>query len=371
MTTSLPPEVSLRILEASAPGTWKAWLLADPSIRALLTTEEAAGFWRWQCQARGHAGHTLAHFRHLHQTHCNWLRGSYYRRAIPTAGQICYFLDGRRNRALSASLPAPECCFWDLETGKGLLRAEGGVTCAALAGNLLGCGHRDGRLTLRDVRDGQVSHAAVAHHGEVSVLEMQRGLLVTGSIDGTVQIWDARAGLRSLSTEQAEAAITGVAISRQPSVYIAYTTAKGLANIIPSSGPVDGPAASPVIDAAGGGAINCVRFRGDQLLLGSDDGNIRIYTPGDQTLRLISTPTISPITSLHMHRGRLVAGHANGLITGRHLRCPQPPPKDHQPWMMTIREERSIIWQLYADQERILSSSLDNRLYVHAFSPAD
>lgn len=380
MTTPLPPEVSLRILEASAPETWKAWLLADPAIRALLTTEEAAGFWRWQCQVRGYSGHTLAHFRHLHLTHCNWLRSNYSRRTIPTAGQICYFLDGRRNRALSATLSAPECRFWDLETGKGLLRAEGGVTCAALAGNLLGCGHRDGRLTLRDIRDGQVSHAVVAHHGEVSVLEMQGGggnggrLFVTGSVDGTVQIWDVRAGLRSLSTEQAGAAITGVAISKQPSTCIAYATVKGLANIIIPAGGTDGQApAAPLIDATEGGAINCVRFRGDQLLLGSDDGNIRIYAPCDHTLYLIpaSNSSSSPITSLHIHHDRLVAGHASGLITGRHLSRRGHPPSPPQPRIMTIREERSIIWQLYTDRERILSSSLDNRLYVHSFSPAD
>lgn len=254
-------------------------------------------------------------------------------------------LDGKGGRAISSTLPGSEGHLWDIETGRSLT-CVGEVCTAAVRETTLVSGTREGLLLWRDLR-GRDAIRMGAHQGEVSALAMRGNLIVTGSEDGRAKLWDVRT-MAELSECIMSSPVTSVAISRRNDVAIGMLNgsikyndeAKETRNIH--------------------GAINCMSFCRNSLILGHDDGTIHRIDITTNDIFLLSETFGSAIVSVHGHRDKLVAGHADGLITIHNL------VRGHSDF---IADRRGIIWQIYADEGRILSSSLDHKLLVHDFRP--
>ena len=344
----LPPEIAIRIAQECPPKQWPILNTLPPFRRAL----HDEYFWLLQCQrARLPArGDCRSLYRQFYTTTRNWRDGRYRRRLYDTDGQVCLVLDGKDNRILSAALPTDGAHFWDLQTGTRILRVGDNVCAAAIEGNTLVCGTRDGLLLMRDLREAGCIRRIVAHQGELSVLALRADFVVTGGSDGIAKVWDLRGTLGgAIRSKHCHSPISAVAISRDRE--IACGTVNGSVHLF------DRQKAAP--SAVPRSAVNCMCFQRDHLIIGCDDGHIHKLFP-DGALRNAVVGT-SAIVSFHKSEQRLVAGHADGLISIHH---------DLQALDTAtyIHAGHSIVWQVFADQTRLLSSSLDRQLTLYDFS---
>lgn len=347
----LPIELSRSLCEHVPLESWSQMARSNSLFGEMLLYDATLA--ERQCQIHGYPGRTLKDLKRGHQTMRNWNLLCFSRNQIPTQGNICFLLDGGRSRAFGSTLPYPASSrFWDLQGGHELLKVEEPVCAAVLRGEILLSGDRMGILSIRDLRQGSVLTRSVAHGSEVSVLDADQdaNLIITGSAEGSVKVWDRRQLSSERSTWLETLPISAVAMSTNGQK-LAWGTVAGQLTVHQGDGPSK-------IFCPNGGAINCMKFANGLLIAGLEDGDIRIIAPEEQTKR-ITTESNSPVVSIQRINDRIVAGHANGLISINGE-------KRDSAW---IAERRGIVWQLYVDHQQILSSCLERKLLVHNFSP--
>lgn len=353
----LPYELGSTIVGLVEPQSWSQILLANKSFRRLFDDPQ---FWHQQCVRRCYQGTTREDFRRAWCTARNWSLGRYYRRDLPTQGHVCYVLDGAGRRAVGAPVgPEGVARMWDLQTGKWILRCAQEVCAAALEDDVLICGLRDGTILQRDIREGRNRELVIGgHFGEVSVVALQGGRLVSGSYDGVCKVWDLRQS-HAAEERPLDSPVTAVAVSRDGRI-CAGGTVSGALHVFGGGGE------EGRVLATAGGAVNCLEFCWGKLYAGSDDGCLRIIGEAGKVEETLGWGFTSPIVSMHHTRERMLTGHSNGLITcqDRHHRLATK----RDP--LYIAERRGIIWKLWANDDHILASSLDERLSIHDFKPA-
>jgi WD40 repeat protein len=325
----LPIELTLAIAEHTRPDSWPTL----SKIQLFHQTLHHPLFWRSQCRRLGLVGlGQQKQYRDHYVTDRNWRLGRFRRTCRP--GDVCLHMDGGR----AVSTGETGGWVWELESGIRVVDV-GTVSAAAVDGPIVVDGTRDGILSVQDVRMRN-KVCRTAHQDEVSVVSLSGGTVISGSMDGTVKLWDL--GLNLLNQWTFGSPISAVAIRKGA---VAIGTVNGtlfhqneIANL-------------------NGGTINCLTICGSEVICGTDDGVLRGIR--GKTHRIVEETYGSPIIALHRHRGRVVAGHADGLITCHDLRTKRS---------MFIAEKRQLIWQIYSDDYRIISSSIDQRLLVHDFS---
>lgn len=375
VSPSLPSEILYKALGASPLLALQLGMCSRLTCRLFLR-EESEHYWRRQCLLAGYTTTIppqvpvrlgqpfswLARFRDHHIAENNWLRRSFTRRTLPSQGQVCLLLDGRCNRALSATLPWQTASqmattFWDLETGQSLHRLEGtdGNICVARLlseGYLLATGLRDGRLLLRDLRmSGAQAVMISGHGGEMNALSfVSPTSLLSGSSEGVAKVWD----LRTYACQDllhAGASITSVFSQPDVDGTIAVASTDGVVKILRSSKET-----RSVKFPCG---VNCIESYQGDLVMGLDDGSL--YRFHKDAPILIRPADGSAIVSMHGTRRHLTIGAADGSLHycygGQEYK-----------WHTIDDFQRGIIWQVFSDTSRIISSSLDHRLIVHDFS---
>jgi WD40 repeat protein len=342
-----PPEVAIHIIENCSPKQWPLLAISLPTFRNVLLDDY---FWKLQCRRNRLQEHSKQNFQRHYIINRNWTGGRYQRRVVETGGHVCLLLDGRENRILSAALPIDYdgAHLWDLHTGSRLFRVEPGICVAAIDGSILASGTRDGLLWVRDLRSKNIIRV-VAHNGELSALALRGNTVVSGGSDGLLKVWDLRCVMRAESL-QCETPISAVAISRDEQK-VACGTIGGAIHLTGNE--------TTYLPSAG--AINCMAFHGKSLVIGTDNRHVHSLSDGKVGLNshLIGN---SAIVTFHKSGKRLVAGHADGLISIHHdvAKLDSPP--------TYINAGKSVVWQVYSDPSRLLSSSLDRPLLLHDFS---
>ncbi|PJF18908.1 hypothetical protein PSACC_01268 [Paramicrosporidium saccamoebae] len=325
----LPVELTLAIAEHTRPDIWPT-LSRIPLFHQTL---HHPLFWRSQCHQLGLVGLTQQkQYREHYITDRNWRLGRFRRTCRPV--DVCLHMDGGR----AVSTGEAGGWVWEMESGVRVVDV-GTISAAAVDGPTVVGGAKDGLLSVRDVRMRNRVRLS-AHQDEVSVVALSGTTIISGSMDGTVKLWDLNLNL--LDQWTLDSPISAVAIRR------------GIVAIGTVGGTLFHRNETTKLD---GGAINCLTIRGSEVICGTDDGVLRGIS--GKTHRIIEETYGSPIIALHRHRGRVVAGHADGLITCHDLRTKKS---------MFIAERRPLIWQIYSDDCRIISSSIDQRLLVHDFS---
>lgn len=374
-SVSLPSEIIYKALDSS-PLLALRLGLCNRLACWLFLREEGEHYWKRQCLRAGYTSiipsqvpvrlgqsvSWLSRFRDHHIAEHNWSRRSFTRRTLPSQGQVCLLLDGLSNRALSASLPLQAAAqrvttFWDLETGQSLYRLDDtdGTICVARLlpeGCLLATGLRDGRLLLRDLRmNGAQTVLMASHGGEVNALSFASPTsLLSGSSEGTAKAWDLRTSICQ-DLLHTGAPITSLHSHANGDSTIAVASTDGVVKTLHSD--------QTIRSAKFSCGVNCLEnYQGD-LVMGLDDGSL--YRFNEEAPILIRPADGSAIVSMHGTRKRLTIGTANGSL---HYCYGGQGHKWH-----TINEfPRGIIWQVFSDTSRIISSSLDHRLVIHDFS---
>lgn len=114
--------------------------------------------------------------------------------------------------------------------------------------------------------------------------------------------------------------------------------------------------------------VNCLQYNSSgRLLVGLDDG--RLISLMDQSFKVKVLHTgDSPIICMDATPQRIVLGKANGdLVYGNNTIDDGAVPEWHI--IRDLTRRRGIIWKAMIDVCRIISSSLDRRLFVHDFGP--
>ena len=353
---NLPYELSSTIIGHIDPQYWSS---ISQSSRRLNCLFQDPHFWRKQCHKWKYSGHNQVAFRHSWCTARNWNLGRYHPQDLPTQGHVCYILDGASGRAVGAPVgPDSVACLWDLRTGQWMIHGARGVCAAALDGNMLVYGLRDGQILQRDIRENRSSERLLGTHlGEVAAVALVNGNLATGSYNGFCKVWDLRTA-QPLQEKLLDSSITAVTISRNGQNYACATV---LGAIHLSSHRVE----NVEMVHTDGGAINCLEYHDTRLYAGSDDGNVRIINDTGHLEKMLTSGLTSPTVSICKTRERILTGHSNGLITYRDWKGETG--SSTEPLYMV--EKRGIVWKLWADNEYALSSSLDERLLIHDFRP--
>jgi WD40 repeat protein len=112
---------------------------------------------------------------------------------------------------------AGDVTFWDADSGKELMRLDGGAKGIAFDpdGKRLAAGHSDGSVTVWDAENGQVLVQMGGHSNVINSLSFSRDgrRIATASDDHTVRIWDARVGQELLTLRGHDAPVVSVAFS--------------------------------------------------------------------------------------------------------------------------------------------------------------
>ncbi|WP_420836711.1 WD40 repeat domain-containing protein, partial [Calidithermus terrae] len=128
-----------------------------------------------------------------------------------------------------------------LETGSAseqqVLRTQGRVRSLAASGGLLAVGTDNGRIQVFQLRQGGAEAVAQlqGHSGEVRGLAFRpgSGVLLSGSRDGTVRLWDAAKGT-SLASKSEGVPVSGVAFD-PAGQRLAYGLENGLVYLHPAN----------------------------------------------------------------------------------------------------------------------------------------
>lgn len=388
---ALVPEEAIGEIIRHCPPSDYVQLSKITSFFPILRNES---FWKIQCKKRGYRNciksSTLptaiekepswrARFADNWQTERNWHQGNHQTYSSGIQGQVCLLLNGSRAWALSAYFPSTTSAplkFWDLESGKDLVCPQSlptGVTVAAMNDWVIFYGDGEGKIWGRDVREaGQLDIKWLCNnaHDEMFTLSTKASLLVAGSRNGVVNIWDWRSGT-NLKRDALGGSIVSSAVSRGGSVAL---------------GTLNGQ----VAEYKGGSYINeqlpsvpnCMVYGGENWIAGLDDGNIMCK---NGLLQQNSLSFSSPITCMHKRENCLIVGHSNGAISyqkhpanfifGRDQETSVHSPDlrlipSETPLQVLSRKGRSLIWQVSCDVSRIFSSSIDRRLDIHDFGPS-
>lgn len=151
---------------------------------------------------------------------------------------------------------------------------ESSVLCLTCKDTRVYCGLNSGELCQHDLKDGAEIRRKELHEKGIKIVRFQPGFerMVTGSYDGCVKIWDNNWCL--LKTIMVSVAVTDVAFDNRSSRGLIYITGdEGLTTCFSCD---DG---SQLWIVTGGEMMNCVTTWDNQLVTGSDSGNLDVRSP--------------------------------------------------------------------------------------------
>ncbi|KAI7875782.1 WD40 repeat-like protein [Lichtheimia hyalospora FSU 10163] len=171
-----------------------------------MTQEEHVQQQHEEMMNRGSYGYKMIYQRHL-RIHLNWRHNRAHRMQLPGhSSHVVTCLQFDEDKIITAS-DDQTINLYDIRTGQ-LLRTfyghEGGVWALQYVGNTLVTGATDRTIRVWDIDTGQCRHVFHGHSGTVRCLtivmpvknpntgiyEPQRPLIVSGSRDHSVRVWD-------------------------------------------------------------------------------------------------------------------------------------------------------------------------------------
>ncbi|KAI9225795.1 MAG: WD40 repeat-like protein [Piptocephalis tieghemiana] len=262
-----------------------------------------------------------------------------------------------------------------------------GVMCLQATNDLLISGSYDGTVRVWDWRDQRCLRVLRGHQGCVRALQFDGAKLVTAGMDRTIRIWDWRSGVCRRILEGSADAVATVAFEGQVVV----------------SGGADGVVR--VWDAASGECwalrghtdwVNCVAiWRGRWVLSGSDDATVRMWDLATRKLVRVFQGHSGQVQSLALappiasgSEDKPSSSSSSSSLTkegGIKANDPIPlPPPSSWPRLVTGaldntvrvwdvgtgKEERTLfghvegVWCVVADRLRIVSGSNDRMVKV-------
>jgi WD40 repeat protein len=237
---------------------------------------------------------------------------------------------------------------WDISGGRELAAFEHGGSVTGVALTLVG-GHPvvgscsvDGTVRVWDVVTGEA--LAERQVGDwLTAIAAVSGEFVTTGIDGTARLWDAGLAPRGEMKASSVASATDVArVDGQ--VLVAVGHKDGSVRLWE-----DGTQrwALPATD----GAVTAVAFGPAGLVVGTDDGTVRVHDLATGDELAVPTPHAAPVLALGLVGGTIVSGGADGTVRTWDARSGVP-------WMRLLGHTAGVA-TVAADADVIASAGYD------------
>ena len=235
----------------------------------------------------------------------------------------------------------------------------GSVMCLQYDEKVIITGSSDSTIRVWDINSGQMLNTLVQHSAAVLNLSFRPAMLVTCSSDRTIAVWNINSPkdirlLRVLSGHRAPVTVVDF-----DDKYIVSGSADRMIKVWRTS-------SCEFVRTLYGHTrvISCLQYKGNYVVSGSFDNTIRIWdVESGACLRVLGHE--EPVTCLRFDDKRIVSGAYGGTIKVWDLEAAlDPRTPTNRLCLSTISEYRGRIFKLELDNFHIVSSSHDGTILI-------
>ncbi|VDD81722.1 unnamed protein product [Mesocestoides corti] len=246
----------------------------------------------------------------------------------------------------------------------------GSVLCLQYEGNLLISGSSDSKVRLWDLSTGECLHILDKHHEAVLHLRFRNSVLVTCSKDRNIAVWDMGPypkdiQLRTLLTGH-RAAVNVVDFDER---YIVSASGDRTIKVWKT----DTTTVTPVRTLSGHRrGIACLQYRAPYVVSGSSDFTIRIWDIETGVCSRVLEGHDELVRCIRFDSKRIVSGAYDGKIKVWDLKAAlNPRCRTNQFCIRTLHEHTGRVFRLQFDDFQIVSSSHDDSILIWDFTQID
>ncbi|CDS41812.1 F box:WD repeat containing protein 1A [Echinococcus multilocularis] len=295
--------------------------------------------------------------------------------AATTSGESRTTAEGRAERAEGGATAATENETSQSESDgyqcTQVLRGHtGSVLCLQYEGNLLISGSSDSKVRIWDLSTGECLHILDKHYEAVLHLRFRNNVLVTCSKDRNIAVWDMDAlpkeiHLRVILSGH-RAAVNVVDFDER---YIVSASGDRTIKVWQT----DTSTTSPVRTLSGHRrGIACLQYRAPYVVSGSSDFTIRIWAIETGVCSRVLEGHDELVRCIRFDSKRIVSGAYDGKIKIWDFKAAlNPRSRTNQLCIKTLHEHTGRVFRLQFDDFQIVSSSHDDSILIWDFTHTD
>ncbi|KAM3175988.1 hypothetical protein ACTXT7_007381 [Hymenolepis weldensis] len=246
----------------------------------------------------------------------------------------------------------------------------GSVLCLQYEGDLLVSGSSDSKVRLWDLSTGECLHILEKHHEAVLHLRFRNKILVTCSKDRNIAVWD-------MGNHPKDIQLRTILLGHRAAVNVVDFDER---YIVSASGDrtikvwrTDTSTTSPVRTLSGHRrGIACLQYRSPYVVSGSSDFTIRIWDIETGVCFRVLEGHDELVRCIRFDNKRIVSGAYDGRIKVWDFKAAlNPRSRANQLCIRTLHEHTGRVFRLQFDDFQIVSSSHDDSILIWDFTHMD